>query len=74
MKNKPKVEFAQKDVIKVANALVEDAIQSEHQGDYGMHEYLYVCKCCCADSPELETLVHTPNCAVLVARDLLTGS
>lgn len=66
--------FNKDDVVSVAEALLEVAVQEEHQGDSGRHEFLYFCRCCHNSSPERENLEHDLDCEVLIAQDLLTGS
>lgn len=64
-------DFCNNDVLKVAELIVGNSVERKYQGDYGMHEYMYECWCCGADSPEKETLTHETTCEFLIARDLL---
>jgi hypothetical protein len=69
---KAAVRFNPVDVIKVAHAMGENAVNAEYQGDRGCHEYLYVCNYCDVEQPNVEDFKHKLNCPVLVAFDLCT--
>jgi len=57
----------------LARAVLEDHIE---YNDYGSN-YGYICTHCCNDTedlkPDRESITHSADCPVLVAKDVLTG-
>ncbi|WP_372809451.1 hypothetical protein [Litorivivens sp.] len=54
------LEQAREDIISLG-------IWLEHQGDYGIHEYLYECRGCLAKHVNKEDIIHEKDCCVLNA-------